>query len=186
MLNADGTKPIGMFFAIRAERFERPYCGGPLHGNRGACPLPSRPGGIPVIGVAMICLSEGASPPVGARCQPTVLTTQIQTTTTEQTNTGDRPHFSAGQETNVSADATPTTSNPGGTSQQGEIASSSVSIANATMPARMDASPAATTRNPPRHVHRCPRCQHDAGRRSGRLPALFAGIGWWAWRCARA
>jgi hypothetical protein len=114
-----------------------------------------------------------------------VLTTQTQTTTTAQTNTADLTHISsAGQETNVSADATPAASTPGGTSQQGEVASSGISIANATIPSRIDASPAPATGQPAQ------RARASLPHTASMMPAvaavgclsLFAGIGLWAWR----
>ena len=191
VLNADGTKPYGMFFAIRAERFE-PASTAEVRFMETAAGMPAAiktwwyPGDRS--GYEFVYPKEQARGLAQGASQP-VLTTQIQTTTTEQTNTGDLTRISsAGQETNVSADATPTTSTPGGTSQQGEIASSSVSIANATIPARIDANPAATTAQPAQ------RTRASLPQTAGMMPvvgvagclALFAGIGLWAWRCARA
>ncbi|HEU5257153.1 MAG TPA: hypothetical protein VFU28_14270 [Vicinamibacterales bacterium] len=64
-------------------------------------------------------LGMGASQPV--------LTTDAQTTTTEQTNTADLSRVgSSGQETDVSASAAPTPAAPSGTTQEGTIASSSL------------------------------------------------------------
>src|SRR5438045_1342258 len=72
-------------------------------------------------------LAMGASQPV--------LTTDAQTTTTEQTNTADLSRVgSSGQETDVSASAPPTPAAPSGTTQQGTIASSSLSIATPSIP----------------------------------------------------
>jgi len=127
-------------------------------------------------------LAKGASQPV--------LTTQTQTTTTEQTNTADLTRISsAGQETNVSADAAATASTPGGTSQEGEIASSSVSIANATIPARMEAGQVATI---PGQQPRSARA--SLPQTASTMPvvavvgcvALFAGIAVCAWRRSQA
>jgi hypothetical protein len=189
VLDADGTKPYGMFFAIRAERFE-PASTAEVRFMETAAGMPSAiktwwyPGDRS--GYEFVYPKEQARRLAQGASQ-SVLTTQIQTTTTEQTNTGDLTRISsAGQETNVSADATPTTSTPGGTSQQGEIASSNVSIANATIPARMDASPAATTAQPERTRASLPQT-------ASMMPlvavegcvALFAGIGLWAWRRAQ-
>ena len=189
VLNADGTKPYGMFFAIRAERFE-PASTAEVRFMETAAGMPSAiktwwyPGERS--GYEFVYPKEQARRLAQGASQP-VLTTQIQTTTTEQTNTGDLTRISsAGQEINVSADATATISTPGGTSQQGEIASSSVSIANATIPARIDASPAATAAQPERTRASLPQT-------ASMMPlvavvgcvALFAGIGLWAWRRAR-
>jgi hypothetical protein len=58
-----------------------------------------------------------------------VLTTQRQTTTTEQTNTPDLSRISSsGGESVVNAGSKPTASTPGGAAQQGEVAPSSISI----------------------------------------------------------
>ena len=122
-------------------------------------------------------LAQGATQPV--------LTTQTQTTTTEQTNTADLTRISsAGQETNVSADTTPAASTPGGTTQQGEVASSGISIANATIPARINASAVPTTGQPAQSA------RASLPRTASMMPivavvgclALFAGIGLWGWR----
>jgi LPXTG-motif cell wall-anchored protein len=187
VLNADGTKPYGMFFAVRAERFDP----APAPEVRFMETATGTPAAIKTwwypgerSGYEFVYpkeqarrLAQGASLPV--------LTTQTQTTMTEQTNTADLTRISsAGQETNVSADATPTASTPGGTSQQGEIASSSVSIANATIPARIDASQVATTSQPAQ------RTRASLPQTASMMPvvalvgclALFAGIGLWAWR----
>jgi hypothetical protein len=124
-----------MFFAMRAEPFE-PASTPEVRFMEIAAGLPAAiktwyPG-------QARRLARGATQPV--------LTTQTQTTTTEQTNTADLTRISsAGQESHVSADARPAAATPGGTSQQGELASSALSIANATIPARIDASPVATT-----------------------------------------
>jgi hypothetical protein len=190
VLNADGTKPYGMFFAIRAERFE-PASTAEVRFMETAAGMPSAiktwwyPGERS--GYEFVYPKEQARRLAQGANQP-VLTTQTQTTTTEQTNTADLTRISsAGQETNVSADAAPAASTPGGTSQQGEIASSSVSIANATIPARIDASPAGTT------AQSAQRTRTSLPQTASMMPvvavagclALFAGIGLWAWRRAR-
>jgi cobalamin biosynthesis Mg chelatase CobN len=69
-----------------------------------------------------------------AASQP-VLTTDAQTTTTEQTNTADLSRVaSGGQETDVHASATPTAATPTGNTQDGQIASSSLSIPTPSIP----------------------------------------------------
>jgi LPXTG-motif cell wall-anchored protein len=116
-----------------------------------------------------------------------VLTTQIQTTTTEQTNTADLTRISSvGQESNVSADATPAASTPGGTGQQGEVASSGISIANASIPSRIERSPVATAGQPQTTRTSLPQTASvmPVVAVVGGL-ALFSGIGLWAWRRAR-
>jgi LPXTG-motif cell wall-anchored protein len=190
VFNADGTKPYGMFFAIRAERFE-PASTAEVRFMETAAGMPSAiktwwyPGERS--GYEFVYPKEQARRLAQGASQP-VLTTQTQTTTTEQTNTTDLTRISsAGQETNLSADAAPAASTPGGTSQQGEIASSSVSIANATIPARIDASPAATT------AQSAQRTRTSLPQTASMMPvvavagclALFAGIGLWAWRRSR-
>jgi len=73
-------------------------------------------------------LAMGASQPV--------LTTDAQTTTTEQTNTAELSRVgSAGQQTDVSASAAPTPAAPSGTAQEGTIASSSLAITTPAIPA---------------------------------------------------
>jgi LPXTG-motif cell wall-anchored protein len=190
VLNAEGTKPYGVFFAMRAERFE-PASTPEVRFMETAAGMPAAiktwwyPGER--TGYEFVYPKEQARRLAQGASQP-VLTTQSQTTTTEQTNITDLTRISsAGQETNVSADSTPAASTPGGTSQQGELASSGISIANATIPARIEASPVATSQ------------QASSARRSlpqtaSMMPmvgiigfvALFAGIGLWAWRRSHA
>jgi hypothetical protein len=151
VLNADGTKPYGMFFSVPAERLEpsstpeiRFMETGP--GTPAAIKTwwyPGERGGYEFVYPREQArrLAQGASQPV--------LTTQSQTTTTEQTNTADLSRISStGQETTVNADARPAGSAPGGTSQQGQMASSAVVIANATIPARTEANRVATLGQP--------------------------------------
>ena len=189
VLNADGTKPYGMFFSMRAERFE-PASTPEVRFMETATGMPAAiktwwyPGERS--GYEFVYPKEQARRLAQGAIQP-VLTTQTQTTTTEQTNTADLTRLSsAGQETNVSADATPAASVPGGTSQQGEVASSGISIANATIPARIAASPVATTGQPSQSA------RVSLPQTASAMPivtmvgclALFAGIGLWAWRRA--
>jgi hypothetical protein len=190
VLNAEGTKPYGMFFAMRAERFE-PASTPEVRFMETAAGMPAAiktwwyPGERS--GYEFVYPKEQARRLAQGASQP-VLTTQTQTTTTEQTNTEDLTRFSsAGQETNVSADATPTASTPGGASQQGEVASSGLSIANATIPARIEASPVATTGQATQST------RTSLPQTASMMPvvplagclALFAGVGLWAWRRAR-
>jgi LPXTG-motif cell wall-anchored protein len=187
VLNEDGTRPYGMFFSLRAERFE-PASTPEVRFMETAAGMPAAiktwwyPGERS--GYEFIYPKEQARRLAQGASQP-VLTTQSQTTTTEQTNTADLTRVSStGQETNVSADATPTASTPGGTSRQGEIASSTVSIANATIPAPIDAKPVATSGQPAQSA------RASLPRTASMMPivalvgmlALFAGMGLWAWR----
>ena len=187
VLNADGTKPYGMFFAMRAERFE-PASTPEVRFMETAAGMPAAiktwwyPGERS--GYEFVYPKEQARRLAQGATQP-VLTTQTQTTTTEQTNTADLTRISsAGQETNVIADATPAASTLSGTSQQGEVASSGLSIANATIPARTDPSPVATTGQP------ALRARASLPQTASMMPVVavvggvsfFAGIGLWAWR----
>jgi LPXTG-motif cell wall-anchored protein len=187
VLNADGTTPYGMFFAMRAERFE-PASTPEVRFMETAAGMPAAiktwwyPGERS--GYEFVYPKEQARRLAQGATQP-VLTTQTQTTTTEQTNTADLTRISsAGQEANVSADATANASTPGGTSQQGEVAASSISIANATIPARIEASPVASTAQPAQSA------RVSLPQTASMMPivpvvgclALFAGIGLWGWR----
>ena len=190
VLTADGTKLYGMFFAMRAERFE-PASTPEVRFMETAAGMPTAiktwwyPGERS--GYEFVYPKDQARRLAQGASQP-VLTTQTQSTTTEQTNTADLTRMSsAGQETNVSADATPAASTPGGTSQQGEVASSGISIANATIPPRIDPSPVATSGQP------APSTRASLPRTGSSMPvialvgclALFAGVGLWVWPYAR-
>jgi hypothetical protein len=73
-------------------------------------------------------LAQGATEPV--------LTTQAESTTTEQTNTSDLARVSSsGIETAVNADTKPASGTPTGTAQEGTVASSDLKIPNAPLPA---------------------------------------------------
>ena len=138
VLNADGTKPYGLFFTIPAERLE-PASSPEVHFMETASGTPAAirtwwyPGERR--GYEFIFPKEQARRlAMGAR--QSVLTTDAQTTTTEQTNTADLSRVgSSGQETDVSASAAPTPAAPSGTTQEGTIASSSLSIATPSIPA---------------------------------------------------
>jgi len=147
VLNADGTKPYGLFFTIAAERLE-PASSPELRFMETASGMPAAirtwwyPGERR--GYEFIFPKEQARRlAMGAR-QP-VLTTDAQTTTTEQTNTAELSRVgSSGQETDVSASAAPTVATPSGTTQEGTIASSSLSIATPSIPA-VGSAPVATS-----------------------------------------
>jgi hypothetical protein len=138
VLDSEGKKPFGMFFAARAERIEA--------ASAPELRFMETPAGTPAAiktwwypgeraGYEFVYPKDQARRLAQGASQP-VLTTHAQTTTTEQTNTADLTRVSsAGQETTVSASAAPVASTPGGASQQGEIASSSLPIANVAIPA---------------------------------------------------
>jgi hypothetical protein len=137
VLNADGTKPYGLFFTIPAERLE-PASSPEVHFMETASGTPAAirtwwyPGERR--GYEFIFPKEQARRLARGASQ-SVLTTDAQTTTTEQTNTADLSRVgSSGQETDVSASAAPTPAAPSGTAQEGTIASSSLSIATPSIP----------------------------------------------------
>ncbi len=138
VLNADGTKPYGLFFTISAERLE-PASSPEVRFMETASGTPAAirtwwyPGERR--GYEFIFPKEQARRLAMGASQP-VLTTDAQTTTTEQTNTAELSRVgSSGQETDVSASAVPTAATPTGTTQEGTIASSSLSIAAPSIPA---------------------------------------------------
>src|SRR5688572_32357142 len=146
VLNADGTKPYGMFFAMRAERVE-PASTPEVRFMETAAGTPAAiktwwyPGER--TGYEFIYPKEQARRLAVGASQP-VLTTHAQTTMTEQTNTADLSRVSSGgQETQVNASAAPTAATPSGTTQEGQIASSSLSIPTPSIPA-VGSAPAVT------------------------------------------
>ncbi len=147
VLNAEGTKPYGLFFTIAAERPE-PAASPEVRFMETASGTPAAirtwwyPGERR--GYEFIFPREQARRLAMGASQP-VLTTDAQTTTTEQTNTAELSRVgSSGQETDVSASAAPIAATPGGTSQEGTIAASSLSITTPSIPAAGSA-PAATS-----------------------------------------
>jgi hypothetical protein len=137
VLNADGTKPYGLFFTISAERLE-PASSPEVRFMETASGTPAAirtwwyPGERS--GYEFIFPKEQARRLAMGASQP-VLTTDAQTTTAEQTNTAELSRVgSSGQETDVSASAAPTAAAPTGTTQEGTIASSSLSIAAPSIP----------------------------------------------------
>jgi hypothetical protein len=137
VLNGDGKKPFGLFFTIPAERLEAPSSPEvrfmeTASGNPAAIRTWWYPGERS--GYEFIFPKEQARRLAMAASQP-VLTTQAQTTTTEQTNTAELSRMgSSGQETSVNASAAPTAATPAGTTQEGQIASSSLSIVTPSIP----------------------------------------------------
>jgi hypothetical protein len=137
VVNADGTEPYGLFFTLSAERFE-PASTPEVRFMETASGTPAAvrtwwyPGER--TGYEFIYPKEQARRLATAASQP-VLTTEVQTTTTEQTNTADLSRVaSGGQETDVSASAAPTAATPTGNPQEGQIASSSLSIPTPSIP----------------------------------------------------
>src|SRR5688500_3544088 len=138
VLNADGTTPYGLFFTIPVERLE-PASLPEVRFMETASGTPAAirtwwyPGER--TGYEFIFPKEQARRLAKGASQP-VLTTDAQTTTTEQTNTAELSRVAAsGQETDVNATATPTAVTPTGTSQQGQIASPSLAIGIPSIPA---------------------------------------------------
>jgi hypothetical protein len=137
VLNADGTRPYGLFFTLSAERVE-PASTPEVRFMETASGTPAAvrtwwyPGER--TGYEFIYPREQARRLATAASQP-VLTTDAQTTTTEQTNTADLSRVaSGGQETDVNASAAPTAATPTGNTQEGQIASSSLSIPTPSIP----------------------------------------------------
>ena len=148
VLNADGTRPYGLFFTIPVERLEaasspevrfmETATGTPAAIRTWWYPGERR-------GYEFIFPKEQARRLATGASQP-VLTTDAQTTTTEQTNTAELSRVgSSGQETDVSASAAPTPTAPSGTAQEGTIASSSLSITTPSIPAIASASASGQT-----------------------------------------
>jgi hypothetical protein len=147
VLNAEGTKPFGLFFTIPAERLE-PASTPEVRFMETASGTPAAiktwwyPGERR--GYEFIFPKEQARRLAMAASQP-VLTTDAQTTTTEQTNTAELSRVgSSGNETDVNASAAPTAATPIGTTQEGQIASSSISIPTPSIPA-VDSAPVTQT-----------------------------------------
>jgi hypothetical protein len=151
VLNADGTKSYGLFFTISAERLE-PASSAEVRFMETAS---GRPAAIRTwwypgerTGYEFIFPREQALRLATGASQP-ILTTDAQTTTTEQTNTADLSRVSSsGQETDVTASAAPTPAPPTGDTQAGQIASSSLSLASPSIPAMAGASVSTPTASP--------------------------------------
>jgi hypothetical protein len=132
VLSADGKTPYAMFFSLPAERVT------PASEPEVRF-IETPPGTPPAIktwwypgettGREFIYPKEQAQRLARGASEP-VLTTQRQSTTAEQTNTGDLSRVaSSGGETKVSAENRPTASAPGGAAHQGERAPASISPA---------------------------------------------------------
>jgi hypothetical protein len=135
VLSADGRKPYGMFFSMSADRAEPPSTPEVRFMETGAgMPAAIRTWWYPGerSGYEFIYPREQARRLAQGAREP-VLTTQAQTTTTAQTNTGNLARISStGRDSDVSATGG-TTAPPTGTNQRGEIAPSSISVRNDTV-----------------------------------------------------
>jgi hypothetical protein len=131
VLSADGTKPYALFFAVPAER--------PTPASEPEVRFMETPEGTPPAiktwwyagertGREFIYPKEQARRLAKSAAEP-VLTTQRQTTRADETNTTDLSRISSsGVESVVNAGSKPAPSTPGGATQQGEAAPSSISI----------------------------------------------------------
>ncbi len=147
VMNADGTRHYGLFVTIAAERLE-PASAPEVRFMETATGTPAAirtwwyPGER--TGYEFIFPKDQARRLATRASQP-VLTTNAQTTTTEQTNTAELSRVgSSGQETDVSATVAPTAASPTGSTQEGTLASSSLAIATPSIPA-IDSHLAAST-----------------------------------------
>ena len=135
VLSADGSKPYGMFFSMSAERAEPSSTPEVRFMETGAgMPAAIRTWWYPGerSGYEFIYPREQARRLAQSAREP-VLTTQTQTTTTSQTNTGNLTRISSsGQDSNVSA-TSGSTAPPTGTNQRGEVAPPSISVRNDTI-----------------------------------------------------
>lgn len=198
VLSADGTKPYGLFFSYPAERIEA--------ADQPEVRFMETAKGMPAAirtwwypgertGYEFIYPKEQARRLAQGTTEP-VLTTQAQTTTTEQTNTPELARVSpTGQETNLNADAQPAAAAPSGTNQAGSIASASISIPNPTLPAVGQANNAAASARPtPAEGQRVASAgRRELPRTASMMPmiaaigivALIGGMSLWAWRHVR-
>lgn len=190
VLSADGTKAYGMFFSMRAERFEA--------ASTPEVRFMETAAGMPAAiktwwypgergGYEFVYPKEQARRLALGAGEP-VLTTQSQTTTTEETNTANLTRLSStGQEANLSADVTPTASTPGGTNQPGVTASSTLAIASPVIPPSVDRVPLADNGRPAQMARASlPRTASALPTASALgLLALFASGALWVWRQGR-
>lgn len=137
VLNADGTRPYGMFFTLPAERLE-PASTPEVRFMETAAGTPAAirtwwyPGER--MGYEFVYPKDQARRLAMQASQP-VLTTQAPTETTAQTNTSDLARVgSTGEETFVNATASPAAAAPSGNTQAGQLAMSSLSIPTPAIP----------------------------------------------------
>ena len=191
VLSSDGTKPYGLFFSRPVDRLEPP-ADPEVRFMETAAGMPAAirswwyPGQSK--GYEFVYPKEQARRLAQAASQP-VLTTMAQSTTAEETNTSELARISSsGQETRVDADAGQTSADLGGINQQGQVASSSVLIEDATVPpppARSSADP-----RPVATSGQAERTRTTLPQTASALPvfawlgtlASVGGLGLWAWR----
>ena len=131
VLSADGTKPYAMFFTYPAERLE-------AASQPEVRFMENAPGAPPAIKTIWypgqrtgreFIYPKDAARRLAKDAKEPVLTTQAQTTTTEQTKTSDLSRISStGQETRVVTADKPAAAAPAGTAQQGEEVPASIEI----------------------------------------------------------
>ena len=138
VLSGDGKQVYGMFFSLAEDRFE-PAETPEVRFMETASGMPAAirtwwyPGER--TGYEFIYPKEQAHPLARGVNQP-VLTTQVETTTVEQTKTADLELLSStGEETKLSADNPVAPSTPTGPAQQGEIASALIPLPATSVPA---------------------------------------------------
>jgi hypothetical protein len=131
VLSDDGKNVQGMFFVIPSERSDIP--------SKPEIRFMETPAGVPPAiktvwypgersGRELIYPREQAMRLARSTKEP-VLTTQAQSTTAEQTGTGDLSRISSsGQDARVNDNASPEAAAPAGAAQQGEIAPGSISV----------------------------------------------------------
>jgi hypothetical protein len=141
VLNGDGTKIYGTFFAISAHRNVRPENPEVRFMETAATkPHAIRTWWYPgdSTGFEFIYPKEQARL-LAKNSSESVLTTKAQTTTTAQTETDQLTRISSsGQETAVDANAKPTASNPIGEMEGGTVASPTMVIPSNPAPVKID------------------------------------------------
>ena len=141
VLNADGTKIYGTFFAISAYatvRPEKPEVR--FMETASTMPHAIRTWWYPAdsTGFEFIYPKEQATL-LAKGARESVLTTKAETTTTAQTETNQLTRISStGQETTVDLDEKPAPSMPAGTSEAGEVASPSLVIPSKPAPVKVE------------------------------------------------
>jgi hypothetical protein len=195
VLSGDGRTPYGLFFTVAAERPD-PASTPEVRFMETAAGMPAAiktwwyPGDRR--GFELVYPKEQARRLAQGAVQP-VLTTQAASTTTAQTNTPDLARVSSGgQETTIDSTATPSPATPGGVSQQGELAGSSIAITTPTIPAAMTATnverttAAAGSRVSTARTSLPPTASANPQLMLAALLAAGAGIGLWRYAGGRA
>jgi LPXTG-motif cell wall-anchored protein len=197
VLSADGRTPYGLFFSLPADR-PQPAPTPEVRFMETAEDMP------PAIrtwwypgerrGYEFIYPKEQARLLAQGASQ-SVLTTQAQTTTTEQTNTADLARLEGtGQQTDLIAGAAPDEAAPTGVTQEGTIASANLSILDTTippLPASIGAPPVAVAAQDTGAVASARTLLPRTATTTWMVTvfgavALVGGLGMWAWRRSRA